>query len=98
MDDANIEYEGRIDSLFGNVPDFKRWLEVMRGLATDSRGRTVILGLDAGETKEMIRLRGTDSNGARYWVLRERHDAAVRADAMENIVQYLDKQGPPTRH
>ena len=88
--DANTEYEARIGSLFGDVPEFKRRLEDKRGLATDPRGRTVILGLDAAETEEMILLRGTDMDGARYRLLRERHDAARQADAMENIVRYLE--------
>ena len=85
------EYEARIGSLFGDVPQFKRWLDGVRGLTTDAQGRTVILGLDAAETEEMILLRATDSNGARYRVLREKHDTARQADAMKSIAQYLDK-------
>ena len=54
------EYEARIGSLFGDVPQFKRWLDGVRGLTTDAQGRTVILGLDAAETEEMILLRATD--------------------------------------
>ena len=53
------EYEARIGSLFGDVPQFKRWLDGVRGLTTDAQGRTVILGLDAAETEEMILLRAT---------------------------------------
>jgi hypothetical protein len=88
------EYEARIGSLFGDVAQFKRSLVDLRGLTTDAQGRTVILGLDAAETEEMILLKATDSNGARYRVLREKHDAARQADAMKNIAQYLEKHIP----
>jgi hypothetical protein len=85
------EDEARIGSLFGDVPKFKAWLNDLRGLTTDAQGRTVILGLDAAETEEMILLRATDMSGARYQVLRQKFDTALQADAMKSIAQYLDE-------
>ena len=80
-----------VASLLADVPQFKAWIEDVGGLATDLQGRTVILGLDAAETEEMILLRATDVSGAGFQALRKKHDAARRAVAMKNIA-HLDKR------
>ena len=72
------EHKARIASLLSDVPQFKEWIEDVGGLTTDSWGRTVILGLDAAETEEMILLRATDISGARFQALRKKHAAARR--------------------
>ena len=72
------DQKARIASLLANVPQFKEWIEDVGGLTTDSQGRTVILGLNAAETEEMILLRATDISGARFQTLRRKHDAARR--------------------
>ena len=94
MTSRRDEYEARIGGLLADVPQFKDWIEAVRGLTTDAQGRTVIVGLDASETEEMILLRATDISGARFQALREKHDAAQRADAAKNIVWYTDKKAP----
>ena len=58
------DHKARIASLLADVPQFKDWIEAVGGLTTDSQGRTVILGLDAAETEEMLLLRATDISGA----------------------------------
>ena len=60
------DHKARIASLLADVPQFKDWIEAVGGLTTDSQGRTVILGLDAAETEEMILLRATDISGVRF--------------------------------
>ena len=72
------DHEARIGSLLADVPQFKEWIQAVCGLTTDLQGRTVILGLDAAETEEMILLRATDIRGARFQALRRKHDAARR--------------------
>ena len=72
------DHKARIASLLADVPQFKDWIEAVGGLTTDSQGRTVILGLDAAETEEMLLLRATDISGARFQALRRKHDAARR--------------------
>ena len=72
------DHKARIASLLADVPQFKEWIEDVGGLTTDSQGRTVILGLNAAETEEMILLRATDISGARFQTLRRKHDAARR--------------------
>ena len=86
------EHEARVARLLADVPQFKEWIEDVRGLATDEQGRTVILGLDAAETEEMILLRATDISGARFQALHKKHNAARRTDATKNIAQYTDKK------
>ena len=90
------DHKARIASLLSDVPQFKEWIEDVGGLTTDSWGRTVILGLDAAETEEMILLRATDISGARFQALRKKHDAARRTDAMMNIA-HPDKRAPGRR-
>jgi hypothetical protein len=62
--------------------------EAVRGLTTDAQERTVIVGLDASETEEMILLRAI--SGARFRALRE--STAPRGAAAKNIVWYTDKK------
>ena len=73
------DQKAKIASLLADVPQFKEWIEDVGGLTTDSQGRTVILGLNAAETEEMILLRATDISGARFQTLRRKHDSARRA-------------------
>ena len=75
------DHKARIASLLADVPQFKDWIEAVGGLTTDSQGRTVILGLNAAETEEMLLLRATDISGARFQALRRKHDGARRANA-----------------
>ena len=86
------EHEARVARLLADVPQFKEWIEDVRRLTTDEQGRTVILGLDAAETEEMILLRATDISGARFQALHKKHKAARRTDATKNIAQYTDKK------
>jgi len=79
------DHKARIASLLADVPQFKDWIEGVDGLTTDSQGRTVIVGLNAAETEEMLLLRVTDISGARFQALRKKHDAARRTDAMKDI-------------
>ena len=72
------DHKARIASLLADVSQFEDWIEAVGGLTTDSQGRTVILGLDAAETEEMILLRATDISGARFQALRRKHDVARR--------------------
>jgi hypothetical protein len=88
------EHEARIGSLLADVPQFKEWIEAVRGLTTDSHGRTVILGLNAAETEEMILLRAIDIRSARFQALREKHDIAWRADPTKTIARYMDRKKP----
>ena len=76
---ARYDQKARIARLLATVPQFKDWIEGVGGLTTDEQGRTVILGLDAAETVEMLQLRATDVSGARFQALRKKHDAARRA-------------------
>lgn len=74
------------------------YLETMRGFAIDAQGRTIVLGLSADETLEFLRLDpivNSEAHGGevceheaaeeRYYALREKHDAARGADAVENL-------------
>ena len=54
---ARYDQKARIARLLATVPQFKDWIEGVGGLTTDEQGRTVILGLDAAETVEMLQLR-----------------------------------------
>jgi hypothetical protein len=63
------DHNARIGSLLAAVPQFKEWIEAVRGLTADEQGRTVILGLDAAETEEMLLQRATDISGARFQAL-----------------------------
>ena len=94
MASGRDEREARIGSLLADVPQFADWIEAVGGLTTDSLGRTVILGLDAAETEEMILLRATDIRSARFQTLRKKHDAARRADATKVIARYMGTRKP----
>ena len=85
------DHEARLANMLADVSEFKRWLDVTRGLTTDPAGRTVILGLDAAETEEMVHLRAVDGRGARYRALAEKHATARCADALQKLTQTLDE-------
>jgi len=78
------DHKARIGSLLAAVPQFKQWIDAVRGLTADEQGRTVILGLDAAETEEMLLLRATDISGARFQALRRKHDAARRVSQLRS--------------
>ena len=93
------DYESRIAALFAaDTTYLKSWLEGMRGLAKDGKGRTVILGLSAEETEEFLTLHPmvwaddgpstgprSGAHQKRHHELRAKHDKARGRDAVENL-------------
>lgn len=94
------EHEREVESLLAaDQTGLRVGLEQLRGLARDGRGRTIVLGLTAAETLEYLSLYAefaladtgplddpsAEARRERYYVLQDRHHAAVSNDAAENL-------------
>lgn len=91
---AKMPYDEEFDNELSKCrPDLRTWLDEMRCTARLPGDLTILLGLSREETLEFLNLDpivmhdGPRDHKARerYYSLREKHDGARAADALQNI-------------